>query len=169
MYLPCAYNFSWTWTIFFFSFLVSLLHSLITKYFFCARYINFVFFDTRQQILYGIIMLSYFYQGQDREDTVRLGDTRMSCGRTHSMVISYNKWNPRVQSPGKGAKLASRRQGTCTSAVPGGSMGRPGIGPNLLRPTTPIPQLTACAQNCCRRQLCIGDEYRFRQILDTKF
>ena len=46
-----------------FFFLVSLLRSLITKYFFSARYINFVLFDTRQQILYAI-MLSYFYQGQ---------------------------------------------------------------------------------------------------------
>ena len=58
----CAYNFLWTWRIFVF-FLVSLLRSLITKYFFPARYINFVLFDTRQQILYAI-MLSYFYQGQ---------------------------------------------------------------------------------------------------------
>jgi hypothetical protein len=148
MYLPCAYNFSWTWTIFFFSFLVSLLHSLITKYFFCARYINFVFFDTRQQILYGIIMLSYFYQGQDREDTVRLGDTRMSCGR-----ISYNKWNPRVQPvPRHWRKARQSPSGTSnvlvrlqSRAADASSMGRPGIGPSLLRPTTPIPRL------------CIGD------------
>jgi len=65
MYLPCAVCIQLLvdWENICFFFLVSLLRSLITKYFFSARYINFVLFDTRQQILYAI-MLSYFYQGQ---------------------------------------------------------------------------------------------------------
>ena len=67
----------------------------------------------------------------------------MSCGRTHSMV-SYDKWNPLVQFPAEARRQSpsgTSNQRLQSRAADASSMGRPGIGPSLLRPTTPSKPL----------------------------